>query len=164
MASYLNEVVQSLKPSFKNRPVSININCPEGITLDSYPGTVAQVLTNLVLNSLRHAFSEEQTGRIGITISPLEQPANWLEWLYEDDGAGIPNEYHSKVFEPFFTTNRQQGGSGLGLHIVYSCVTQVLQGSIVMSSTPDQGTCFIIRIPLTVQDETSAQSSPGKLN
>ena len=164
MASYLNEVIQSLKPSFKNRPVSININCPEGITLDSYPGTVAQVLTNLVLNSLRHAFSEEQTGRIGITISPLEQPANWLEWLYEDDGAGIPNEYHSKVFEPFFTTNRQQGGSGLGLHIVYSCVTQVLQGSIVMSSTPDQGTCFIIRIPLTVQDETSAQSSPGKLN
>ena len=156
MASYLNEVVQSLKPSFKNRPVSISITCPEGITLDSYPGTVAQILTNLVLNSLRHAFSEDETGSIDITVNQLEQPASWLEWVYEDNGAGIPYEYHSKVFEPFFTTNRQQGGSGLGLHIVYSCVTQVLQGSIVMSSTPEQGTCFIIRIPLTVQGEALA--------
>lgn len=164
MASYLHEVVQSLKPSFKKRQVSISINCPQGITMDSYPGTVAQVLTNLVLNSLRHAFAEDETGNINITVNQLEQPTAWLEWVYEDDGAGIPTEHQNKVFEPFFTTNRQQGGSGLGLHIVYSCVTQILQGSIVMSSTPDQGTCFIIRMPLKVNNKASAQPPQSRLN
>jgi PAS domain S-box-containing protein len=159
MACYLNEVIQSLKPSFKKRPIALNIDCADGITLDSYPGTVAQVLTNLLLNSLTHAFAEDESGSINISINRLEQPADWLEWVYEDDGAGIAAEHHTNAFEPFFTTNRQHGSTGLGLHIVYSCVTQILQGSIVMSSTPQQGTCFIIRIPLQVKHTASTPFS-----
>lgn len=155
MANYLNEVAQSIKPSFKKRQVTLVIQCPADITLDSYPGAVAQVLTNLILNSLRHGFAEDESGKINITVNLMEQPADWLELVYEDNGAGIPEELHSKVFEPFFTTNRQKGGSGLGLHIVYSSVTQVLQGSIAMSSIPEQGTCFIIRIPLQITDDAS---------
>tara|TARA_R110002126_G_scaffold16500_17_gene65879 strand:- start:23186 stop:25087 length:1902 start_codon:yes stop_codon:yes gene_type:complete len=157
MASYLKEVAQSLKPSFKKRPVTLSIQCPADITLDSYPGTVAQVLTNLILNSLKHGFKENETGKITISVTLMEQPTGWLELVYEDNGAGIPAELHNKVFEPFFTTNRQQGGSGLGLHIVYSCVTQVLQGSIAMSSVLNKGTCFIIRIPLHIDDDVSAE-------
>lgn len=158
MANYLNEVAQSLKPSFNKRQVTLAIQCPPDIILHSYPGTVAQVLTNLILNSLKHGFADDESGKINISVNLMEQPAGWLELMYEDNGAGIPPELHSKVFEPFFTTNRQKGGSGLGLHIVYSSVTQVLQGSIAMSSVPEQGTCFIIRIPLQVTNEAPASN------
>lgn len=149
LAIYLNEILQSLQPSFKNRPIRCHICCAPELILHSYPGTLAQIISNLVINSLRHAFKAEQSGLISIRARLLDEPTNWLELVYEDNGQGIPTALHNKVFEPFFTTSRQQGGSGLGLHIVYTAVTQMLQGSITLSSIEGQGSCFIIRIPKT---------------
>lgn len=159
LAAYLNEVLLSLGPSFKERFITVDLKCAKDIVLDSYPGMIAQVLSNLIINSLTHAFAPEQPGKISINVNLLEQPADWLEIQYEDDGIGIPTELHNRVFEPFFTTNRQQGGSGLGLHIVFSGITQLLAGSIAFSSSPGQGTCFIIRIPLSVPTNVAEHST-----
>ena len=157
MAKYLNEVILSLRPSFKDRQITINVSCPPDIIMDSYPGAIAQVLTNLILNSLKHGFTDDDVGNIEVKLNLMEQPTDWLELVYEDNGAGIPNELQSEVFNPFFTTGRNRGFSGLGLHIVYLNITQLLAGSIAMSSTPGQGTCYIIRIPIAVPTDIAAQ-------
>ncbi len=143
VADYINEILLSLRPKLKNTHIDVQVDCDPELSIDSFPGVFAQILTNLVMNSVVHAFEPDSTGRIQITVRPT---ATGLSLVYADDGSGIRPEVLPKVFDPFFTTRRGMGGSGLGLHIVYNLITQQLGGSIHAVSTPGEGTEFQIEI------------------
>jgi PAS domain S-box-containing protein len=149
LSTYIDEVLLSLRPRLKKSRIEVTVDCPAELTLDSLPGALSQVLTNLIMNSLVHAFEANQLGHIHITAS-LEN-GDQVRIVYGDDGRGIPPELHAKVFEPFFTTRRSSGGSGLGLHIVHTIVTQSLKGSLTLVSHPGQGTEFTLRLPRTLR-------------
>jgi PAS domain S-box-containing protein len=143
---YIDEVLLSLRPKLKKTTHTITINCPDDLSLDSYPGAFSQVLTNLVMNSLIHGFENMENGRIGMDIHAEN---GMLHLRYSDNGKGIPKEFIQKVFDPFFTTRRGTGGSGLGLHILYNLVTQTLGGRVLCSSEPGVETVFTIVCPLS---------------
>jgi len=146
LGNYIAEVLASLHPALRKRPeVTVTVLCPPGITLDSYPGSLSQVLTNLVLNALNHAFLPGQPGQISLEVTSPD-PAS-IQLTIADNGQGIPSAHLGQIFDPFFTTRRGQGGSGLGLHIVYNIVTGTLKGSIAVESEEGQGTRFSILFP-----------------
>ena len=134
----------------------VRVECPTDLTLDTYPGSLAQVLTNLVMNAIVHAYPAGQTGRLTITASPLG--SRMIRITFADDGRGVAPEHLGKIFDPFFTTSRDRGGTGLGLHIVYNLVTAKLQGSIDVESRLGHGTRFTIDLPLTVVDRANEPS------
>jgi signal transduction histidine kinase len=103
-----------------------------------------QIVSNLVMNSLHHAFAPEQSGTITVGA---RRNGNVVELIYRDNGIGMSDEVRARIFEPFFTTRRGQGGSGLGLHVVYNLVTQLLKGSIRVDSAPGAGVVFEIFLP-----------------
>ena len=142
---YIEEILLSLRPKLKKTSHRVEVLCSEELEIDSYPGAFSQILTNLIVNSLTHAFSEGQSGliRIEITTDGEELGLN-----YSDDGRGIPSGEQDKIFEPFYTTNRAGGSTGLGLHILFNIVTSTLHGAVSCSSSPGQGAVFQVRIPL----------------
>ncbi len=144
LKQYLREVLLSLHPKLKKTQVKIAIDGPEGVMLDSYPGAISQIITNMVMNSLIHGFEESGIGGIGISFLP---DGNEVELVYTDDGKGMNDLQVEKVFDPFFTTKRGQGGSGLGMHIAYNLVSQTLKGTIKVESAEGRGVRFVIRIP-----------------
>ncbi len=150
LLAYINEVLLSLSPQWKHRPLRVNVRGPEDVEVDSYPGALAQILTNLLMNSLNHAFTREQAGSILVEVS---QSIDQAVLVFMDDGQGIPPENLDKIFDPFFTTKRGSGGTGLGLHIVYNLVTGLLNGHLKCESTLGKGTRFTLTIPLSVQDK-----------
>ena len=143
---YLEEMLVALKPKFQNTPHQITLNGDEQIEISSYPGAFSQVVTNLLMNSITHAYQEGEKGQLCFDIRG-ESEQVIIE--YSDDGCGIPAEHLPKIFDPFFTTERIKGGTGLGLHIVYNLVTQKLKGIINVESVVGVGTTFIINLPLT---------------
>ncbi len=145
LCEYLNETLISLKPKFKNKNYIINLNCNMNLELNSYAGVYSQIFTNLILNSIIHGFKNLNSGEINIDI--LIKNLN-LIIEYKDNGVGIDENNLKKVFEPFFTTNRENGGSGLGMHIVYNLITQKLNGKIDFKSEKNRGIEFLIIIPL----------------
>ncbi|HEX8988463.1 MAG TPA: ATP-binding protein [Rhodocyclaceae bacterium] len=145
LKGYLQEILCSLQPRLKRTAHRVEVSCPQGIEIVSYPGAFSQIVTNLVLNSLIHGFEHKEAGRIEIAVEP---GAGDLLLRYRDDGAGMAPEHAKHLFEPFFTTRRGRGGSGLGMHVVYNLVTQTLGGKIDCSTAPGQGIEFRIRIPL----------------
>lgn len=147
LSGYLSEIIQSLIPVLKKAPHRVEIDCPERIDMDSYPGALSQILTNLVMNSLIHAFDNVAAGHMRVCV---RAEGDKVVVDYSDDGCGITPENMKNVFEPFFTTRRGRGGSGLGLHIVYNLVTAMLKGNIVCKSEPGQGAHFIMTIPRVV--------------
>ncbi|MEG4915268.1 ATP-binding sensor histidine kinase [Microcoleus sp. B7-D4] len=142
--NYLEEILTSLTAKLKRTKHKIQIKCDENIVVDSYPGVVCQIVTNLVLNSLFHAYDGEDEGVLAFDFK-LEGDRVIFE--YADNGKGIDPENLSKIFEPFFTTKRGQGGTGLGLHIIYNLVTQKLKGTISCTSQLNKGTRFMIEFP-----------------
>lgn len=142
---YLEDVLASLGPSLKRTPHKVEIDCPPELEIDTYPGALYQIVANMVINALMHAFDEQRTGTVRITVRRVEQT---LEMNFADDGRGMSQEVRMKVFEPFFTTRRGSGGTGLGLHLVYNLVTQLLRGTLDCRSAPGTGTEFTIRLPL----------------
>ena len=142
---YLEEVIMNLKPQLRTTPHRIELLGDGEYMIHSYPGALAQVVTNLVLNSLHHGFTEGgEPGVIQLDVQPEEEQCHLV---YRDNGVGIHGENLERIFEPFFTTAGQRGGSGLGLHLVYNLVTQRLQGQIKVSSEPGQGVQFRISLP-----------------
>ena len=122
--------------------------------VDSYPGSFSQIFNNLILNSLLHAYDYEDTGTISIIFSG---DGTNLKMIFSDDGRGIPAKNLDQIFEPFFSTAHDKGGTGLGLNIVYNIVTNTLCGSIKCESTESKGTVFTITIPLeSVGEEDSS--------
>jgi len=141
---YLDEILFSLQPKFKGKKITINIDCPAGIAMRTYPGALSQVMTNMLTNSLIHGFEGLHKGHITITAKVIE---NMVHLNYADDGLGMEGEALDKLFEPFFTTKRGQGGSGLGTHIVYNLINGPLAGSIKASSSPGNGLQYLIKFP-----------------
>ncbi len=143
---YIHEVLRSLGLSIRRAGHRVDVSCPEDLTLDHYPGAFGQILTNLVMNSIVHGYDPERRGtlRIAVTVD-----GDLVELVYADDGKGIPQGLQGKVFEPFFTTCRGNGGSGLGLNIVYTLATRTLRGQIRLDSAVGDGTVFTLRFPRT---------------
>ena len=145
LKEYLEEVLLSLHPKLKRTRHVVKVNCPEGLELDSYPGVFSQIITNLVVNSLIHGFEHKPQGEIVLDCNRINGA---IRIRYSDNGRGMSKEELSRIFEPFYTTKREQGGSGLGLHIIYNLITQTLHGQIECESTPGSGTTFTIQIPI----------------
>ncbi len=143
---YIESVIVSLDPQLKYTPHQIKVIGDQAIAMWSYSGALSQIVTNLVINSLTHAY--HGLARSGYLQFELTQQDDKVIIIYSDDGKGIPSESLAKIFEPFFTTARDRGGSGLGLHIIYNLVTQNLKGTIVCESEVGIGTKFIITLPL----------------
>jgi PAS domain S-box-containing protein len=138
----VEEVLATLRPLFKRTAHRVELDIPADLEMDSYPGPLEQVLANLVGNSLAHGFAGIEAGVIGIRAIPLDDEHLQIE--YTDNGVGIPEANHTRIFEPFFTTQLGQGGSGLGLYIVYNLTTGMLGGTIQVHSAPGQGTRFTL--------------------
>ncbi len=150
------QIVVSLLPGTRKRQIAVEVEIPDGLWLDSYPGLYGQVLTNLFLNSVTHAFEEGKGGTIRLRAKAIG--GTQVEITFEDDGRGMPPETRRRAFEPFFTTRRSEGGTGLGLHIVYNLVTHRLGGRITLESTVGFGTQFRIVLPLTAPPEVPLES------
>ncbi|MDM8557215.1 ATP-binding sensor histidine kinase [Candidatus Parabeggiatoa sp. HSG14] len=143
---YIEDMLVALKPKLQKTPHQITLNGDEQIEINNYPGAFSQVVTNLLMNSITHAYQEEEEGQLCFDI---QSESEQVIIEYSDDGCGIPTEHLPKIFDPFFTTGRAKGGTGLGLHIVYNLVTQKLKGTIQVESVVGVGTTFIINLPLT---------------
>lgn len=153
LESYLKDIVVSLSPNIKKAKATVVVECPPTLRIATMPGALSQIVTNLVTNSLLHAFAHGRGGEI-VLSAKAKQDAVVL--VYTDDGKGIAREHLSHVFEPFFTTRRGQGGSGLGLHLCYNIVTRSLKGKIEVASTPGAGVRFTITLPECVVVEEGA--------
>lgn len=141
----VNEILLTLQPILKHVPYRVVVDVRQDVTVDSYPGPLGQVLTNLVQNAVVHAFKDRSEGQIRVTVR-LRDP-DWVELSVQDDGRGIPVDQLDKVFDPFFTTRLGEGGSGLGLHISHNIVTGVLAGQIQARNRPEGGAEFEVLFP-----------------
>jgi signal transduction histidine kinase len=140
-----DQIIASLRPVLKRAPIELTVDVPEGLIIDGYPGSYGQILTNLFLNAVNHAFADGRSGTISIAARPRGQDD--VEINFADSGAGMTPDVQRQAFDPFFTTRRNEGGTGLGLHIVYNLVTQQLGGRMMLESRLGQGTTFRIMMP-----------------
>ncbi len=140
-----DQIIASLRPVLKRAPIALTLDVPEGLMIDGYPGSYGQILTNLFLNAVNHGFVDGRAGTISITARPRGHDD--VEIIFADDGAGMTPDVQRQAFDPFFTTRRNEGGTGLGLHIVYNLVTQQLDGRMMLESRVGQGTIFRIIMP-----------------
>jgi signal transduction histidine kinase len=159
LAETLEEVVTTLRPQIKKTPHRIELAVPEGTEMFSFPGPLGQVTINLVNNALVHGLEGIAQGIIRIAAS-VEDPDR-VRVTVKDNGCGIPAEHQSRIFDPFFTTRLGQGGSGLGLHIVFNIVTRVLGGRITLTSRPGEGAAFALDLPRAAPKSASENVSGG---
>ncbi|UOB72953.1 ATP-binding protein [Pseudoalteromonas sp. APM04] len=141
---YVNEIIRSLHPKLKKTSHTINLQCPDDLVLNLPAGAISQIFTNLIVNSLIHGFEGKDNGVMDINITSDETN---LTINYKDNGNGVTAEQLEKLFNPFFTTKRDEGGSGLGTHIMFNLVKQTLSGSIEATSEPGQGLHYFIQFP-----------------
>jgi C4-dicarboxylate-specific signal transduction histidine kinase len=139
-----DHIVASLRPVLKKSQIALTVDVPPGIMMESYPGSYGQVLTNLFLNCVIHAFPD---GRAGSVIVEARQVRDDVDIFVSDDGVGMSDEIQRRALDPFFTTRRNEGGTGLGLHIIFNLVTQQLGGRMTFESRLGWGTRFRITIP-----------------
>lgn len=142
----VNEILLSLRPRLKKVEHDINVECDPKLMVETKAGPINQILINLIMNSIIHGFEGVEHGKIDIIAELM--PANKLKIVYRDNGKGIPEEIRKRIFDPFVTTKRGQGGSGLGMHLVYNLVTQGLNGSISLTSEEGNGVEFVIVFPV----------------
>lgn len=147
LRSYLEEVMSTLSIELRRAGISYEINIPKDIRMVTIPGAMAQIITNLVTNSIRHAFTEPG-GELRLEAETIE--GNQVRLKFIDNGKGMNNETLLQVFDPFFTTKRNEGGTGLGMSIVYNLVRQKLRGDITVKSNEGKGTTFILVLPMSL--------------
>jgi signal transduction histidine kinase len=155
LAEVTEQVVRGLRFALRNQNVTVTVDCAPDLVMNSYPGPYGQVLTNLVLNSAAHAFPDGAGGSVRIAAQPSGR--NNVEVLFSDDGCGMTPEVKRQVFDPFFTTRRDQGNTGLGLHIVHNIVTNRLGGRIHLETKPGAGTKIQIIVPRETPLESAAE-------
>jgi signal transduction histidine kinase len=141
------QIVMSLRPGLEKKTLIFNLECQPHLTMNSYPGPYGQVLTNHFLNLVAHAFPEDDGGAIDIRVHAFGDDN--VEIIFSDDGCGMSPDIRRKAFDPFFTTRRDQGNTGLGLHIVHSIVTNCLGGRLNLDSAPGKGTKIQLILPRT---------------
>jgi PAS domain S-box-containing protein len=149
------QVVMSLRPGLRKHNLTLTLDCQPNLTMNSYPGPYGQVLTNLFLNAVAHAFPDGKPGLVD--IKARESGKDNVEIIFSDNGCGMSLEVRRRAFDPFFTTRRDQGGTGLGLHIVYSIVTDRLGGRLDLDSEPGGGTTVQIILPRVAPLEQAAE-------
>jgi signal transduction histidine kinase len=145
LAEATDQIIASLRPVLRKLPLSLVVDVPAGISMNSYPGSYGQVLTNLFLNTVVHAYPDGRAGTLAVSAQAVG--SDDVEITIADDGVGMAEEVRRRAFDPFFTTRRDHGGTGLGLHIIFNIVTQSLGGRLTLDSAPGRGTTFRIRIP-----------------
>ncbi len=143
----IEDTLSSLRPKYKRTAHTVTVNCPDNLEINSYPGAFSQITTNLVMNSLVHGFEGIEKGEIILTADKKE---NIILFTYRDTGRGMNETTLNKLYDPFFTTSRSKGGTGLGMHIVYNLVSKTLNGQIECRSSISNGTEFIITLPLSL--------------
>lgn len=158
MHDMLREMMAAVRLRHKHTPVDIKVIAPPGIVMDSYPGTLEQVLTNLIDNAIIHG--AEGRSDCVVTIAAARQ-GRYATLTVTDNGNGIPAENLDRIFDPFFTTQLGKGGSGLGLSIVYGLVTGLLGGHIAVESIAGQGTTFALELPLVAPERSGGERSRG---
>lgn len=141
----IDELVATLRPQLKHTPHTLEVDVPPHLLMNSYPGPLGQVITNLVMNSLAHAFEPGESGLLQLIVRKTDE--DHVELEYSDNGRGIAMDIRSRIFDPFFTTQLGRGGSGLGLHIAYNIVTDMLGGHIRLDEKTRKGVRFIITLP-----------------
>lgn len=149
---YLNEVITSLKPKLKKSKHQIVIDCPEDLEMRVPAGAVSQIFTNFLINSVIHGFDGVEEGRIDIQV---KLDGDMVDIVYKDDGNGVSDQELAMIFDPFYTTKRESGGSGLGTNIAYNLVKQTLEGEIEASSTVGEGLTYHLRIPKSLENAIS---------
>jgi signal transduction histidine kinase len=155
------QLLASVRPGLPKSRDSISFEMPSDITLDSYPGAYGQVLTNLIFNAVTHGFADRPGGHMLIKACRLGMDE--VEITFSDNGSGIPEDVQRHVFDPFFTTRRAQGSTGLGLYIVHNLVTQQLGGRITLASAPGKGTTICMTLPRLAPAQMEA-STVGSLS
>jgi PAS domain S-box-containing protein len=149
------QVVMSLRPGLRKHNLTLTVDCQPNLTMNSYPGPYGQVLTNLFLNAVAHAFPDGKPGAVDIQVR--ESGKDNVEIIFSDNGCGMSLDVRRRAFDPFFTTRRDHGGTGLGLHIVYSIVTNRLGGRLDLDSEPGGGTRIQIILPRVAPLEQAAE-------
>jgi PAS domain S-box-containing protein len=149
------QIVRSLQSRLRSPDLTFRVDCEPYLAMNSYPGPYGQVLTNLVLNSAAHAFPDDARGSVHITTRAFDKDN--VEILIADDGCGMTQEIQRQAFNPFFTTRRDQGRVGLGLHIVYNIVTNRLGGRIDLDTKPGEGTRIRMIVPREAPLELAAE-------
>lgn len=155
LADLTEQVVMSLRPGLRKHNLTLMVDCEPNLTMNSYPGPYGQVLTNLFLNSVAHAFPDGRAGTIDIQARAAGK--DHVEIMFSDNGCGMSLDVRRRAFDPFFTTRRDQGGTGLGLHIVYSIVTNRLGGRLDLDSEPGHGTRIRMLLPRAAPIEQAAE-------
>lgn len=140
----LKEVLSTLRPRLKKTPFVLELKAATGLRMDSYPGQLGQVITNLVINAELHAYAGRMEGTISVEA---EESGEHVRIVVRDNGCGIAEKIRGKIFDPFFTTKMGSGGTGLGLNIVHSLVTRVLGGRLTLESVEGAGSAFIMDLP-----------------
>ncbi len=155
----LQEVCLTLEPMYKNTPFDLTTDLAQGIAMDSYPGAIGQMVTNMVSNALQHGFDGRSRGRMHLraTLSARDE----VTLYFSDDGLGMTDDTRKRMFDPFFTTKLGQGGSGLGMNIVYNIVHDVLGGTIEVQSVLGQGTHLMVVMPRVAPQATGANGPTG---
>jgi signal transduction histidine kinase len=156
-AKLMDEILMSMRPKLKKVKHLINISCADNLVVESKAGPINQIMINLIMNSIIHGFEDVDKGRIDITIKSIDDKKVSIE--FKDNGKGIPEHLRKRIFDPFVTTKRGQGGSGLGMHLVYNLVTQALNGSISIVSEEGQGVEFRIIFPVKKVDINKVNST-----
>ena len=145
----IDDLIVTLAPSWKNRPVQVSNDIAPGIVCHSLPGYIGQIVGNLLQNAMLHAFDDRSEGRVVLDCTRDDQG---LKLTVTDDGTGIEPDTLNRIFEPFYTTKLGKGGSGLGLSIAHRIATTILGGSLKAESTPGRGTRFTLTIPARVSN------------
>jgi signal transduction histidine kinase len=153
----IQEILLTLQPTLKRTPHQVVVDAPAGLRLDSYPGPLGQALTNLINNAVLHAFEDGQGGIIRIIAHSAEEGRIRIE--VRDNGKGIPAELLKRIFNPFVTTRLGRGGTGLGLHIAYNAITNILGGRLTVHSEEGSGAEFEIWLPEHAPPPAAAESS-----
>lgn len=156
LAELADGIVATLRPGWAKRPIVVVNDIPAGLTLDAFPGPLGQVLMNLIQNAALHGFDQRPDGGGRITLAAASEGPGSVRISVADDGRGMPPDVVRKVFEPFFTTRFGKGGSGLGMHLVYSIVNGVLGGRVEVESEPGGGTVVHVTVPVVAPSKDGA--------
>lgn len=152
------QVLSQFERQFGARGIALNLRREADLAMDSYPGPFGQVLTNLAVNAMTHAFAEGDTGSIDISVRAVGH--THVELVFADDGCGMAPDVERRAFDPFFTTRRHEGASGLGLHIVHSIVVDRLGGQLRLESRPGAGTSLQLVLPRMAPDRAPVTVPP----
>ncbi len=144
ISEYIHDIIRTFHNQLKNSQIQVEIDCQDGLRMNTYPGSISQIFTNLLSNAISHAYDQDKPGRIFIQVRLGDDQL--LHILFVDDGKGMDDTIRKQAFEPFVTTGRSKGGSGLGLNIVYNLVTHRFAGEIKLESEKGAGSRFTITL------------------